>query len=236
MKDAGDYRLLAVAVLASIALHAVLLFALPWMERHRIQRVPLPGPVAARLAPPAPIPAPPAKAETPPAAKPVPRRPSPATTAPVPAAAPSVPVPSAEPARPPAESAPQAPAVAKAEPQSVSQPEFQLPSAAPSGTDPGALARFRLEIMDLAKRHKRYPRLAIDNGWEGRVEVRMVVAANGALASLSVKSGAGYEALDQEALAMLRKAASAATVPPALLGREFSLEVPVVFSLKEAGG
>jgi len=232
LRNAGEYRLLAVAVLVSIVLHAALIVALPVLREAKKMLVTAP-PLNARLAKPSAPAALPGRDEPLPAAKPVPRQAPVAKAAPVP----SVPVPRIEPMKPLAEAAPAVPAAAAA-PAVPSAPAKVEPSpAAPaaSAPDAGTLAQYRLEIIDLAKRYKKYPRLAIDNGWEGRVEVRMVIGANGAVALLGVKSSAGYPPLDQEALAMIRKAQSAAIIPPALLGREFSLEVPVIFSLKEAG-
>jgi protein TonB len=89
--------------------------------------------------------------------------------------------------------------------------------------------------MEAARRHKRYPRVAQDNNWEGRVELRLAFAENGALAALTVKKGAGRAALDDAALAMLRSAQAQTPVPPALRGKAFVLEIPVDFLLRDAG-
>ena len=59
--------------------------------------------------------------------------------------------------------------------------------------------------MSAARRYKRYPRIAMDNNWEGKVEVRMVVGANGMISSITIRSGTGHEVLDQQALDMIRK-------------------------------
>lgn len=226
----GQLRLLALALLASLVLHALLLFALPILREAKPQ-VPA-KPMTARLAEPKPKPAEPLppRAEPalpvkPPARKPE-SRPRPAamvtpSPAPVTVPEPVLHVPVTPPAPPPVAAAP------RSDPQPA--------ATAPAAPDAGTLLQYRLEIMDLARRYKRYPRLAVDNNWEGRVEVRLVIGASGAIVSLSVKTSAGYETLDQEALAMLRKAKTAATIPQALRGREFTLEVPVIFSLKEAG-
>ena len=109
------------------------------------------------------------------------------------------------------------------------------PTAAPaaSGLDPGAIGRFRLELMDVARRYKRYPRMAQDNNWEGRVEMRVAIGADGAIHSLTVKKSAGRTVLDDEAQAMIRTAKSKVVIPPALLGRAFDLDIAVDFFLKE---
>ena len=89
--------------------------------------------------------------------------------------------------------------------------------------------------MDIARRYKRYPRIAQDNNWEGRVELRIAFAESGALAALTVKKSSGRAVLDEQAQAMIRSAQPQATIPPALRGRAFVLEIPVDFFLKDEG-
>lgn len=223
---AGPLRPLALALLASLALHLLVLYALPVLKESI--RAPA-RPLSARLAKPAPEPArlppPPQRPLQPsPSLRPAPvakTAPRPAAPAPVAVA----PVPSVESAQQAADpvpglaAAPPAPATASA------------PVA--SGPDPGSVARFRLELMEIARRYKRYPRIAQDNNWEGRVELRIAFAENGAMSSLTVKKGAGRTVLDDAAQAMLRSAQAQAAIPPALRGKAFVLEIPVDYSLKD---
>lgn len=102
--------------------------------------------------------------------------------------------------------------------------------------DPATLGQYRIALITAARRYKQYPRVAIDNNWEGRADVRLVVDASGAITSLSIKTSSGYKILDQQALQMIRKAKPSATIPPALRGRGFTLDLPVLFSLKEETG
>jgi protein TonB len=221
-------RLLGLALLASLALHLLILLWLPVFRDAMPARL-APPPLKAQLAKPKPPPEPP-QAETPPPPLPAPRA---AAKTPRPAPAPAArpaPVLAVEPAKQAAESAPVAPAVAPqpaAAPQAVARVEPQ------PALDPGSVARFRLELMDIARRYKRYPRIAQDNNWEGRVELRIVFAENGAMSALTVKKSAGRAVLDEEAQAMIRSAQAQAAVPPALRGRAFTLEIPVEFSLKD---
>ena len=97
----------------------------------------------------------------------------------------------------------------------------------------GTVAQFRLELMDLARRYKRYPRVAQDNNWEGRVALRIAIGEDGAIFSLGVTKGSGRVVLDDEAQAMIRTAKSKATIPAALRGKAFVIEIPVDFFLKE---
>jgi len=224
--DTGRLRPLALALLASLALHVLVLYALPMLEDSI--RAPA-QPLSARLAKPTPLPV---RAE-PPQQRPLqpapPPRPAPvAKTAPrpvVPAPVAVAPVLSAEPAKQAGDPVPAAPPAPPA-PASASAPIASAP-------DPGSVARFRLELMEIARRYKRYPRVAQDNDWEGRVELRVAFAGNGALSSLTVKKGAGHAVLDDAAQAMIRSAQAQAAIPPALRGKAFTFDIAVDFFLRE---
>ena len=87
--------------------------------------------------------------------------------------------------------------------------------------------------MAEAARYKRYPRFARDNGWQGKVELQLAIGADGAIASLRVVRGTGYSILDQQALEMVRSAKPQIAIPEGLRGKSFSVEIPVLFSLRE---
>ena len=72
----------------------------------------------------------------------------------------------------------------------------------------------------------------MDKGWQGRVEIRLVVGANGMIQSSLVKASSGYEILDNQALDMVMKAKPLTPIPAALRGREFSVDIPVIFDLQ----
>ncbi len=233
--EVGQLRLLALATLASLVLHALLLYALPIVKE--AVRAPA-RPLTARLAKPEPP-----KAEPQPAVQAALPRPASAVQRTAPAPAPVAPIPSVEPAQRAAE-----PAQRAAEPaQRAAEPAPQTSAAradlapapasalvpASSGPDPGSVARFRLELMEIARRYKRYPRIAQDNGWEGRVELRIAFAESGSISSLTVNKGAGRAVLDEAAQAMIRSAQAQAAIPPALRGKAFVLEIPVDFLLKD---
>jgi periplasmic protein TonB len=218
------------AVAASLVLHIAVLFILPVLQEAQRARL-APLPLNARLAKPRP-PEPAALPKFEPPAQPVARpRPVPVAKAvPQPAQVAASPerILSAGPAKPAAESAAVAVPVAPAATSPVA-PQAQ----AASGPDPGTVAQFRLELMNLARRYKKYPRIAQENNWEGRVELRIAIGENGAISSVTVKKGAGRAVLDDEAQAMIRSAMSQATVPAVLRGKAFTLEIPVDFFLKD---
>ncbi len=219
-------------------LHALVLFLLPVLQEAQ-RRISAPPRLTARLEalkPPVP---------PPPKAEPLPPAPAPVRPAPVARAVPQVPVPTppilaVEPVRQAAEPAfvvPPPPAAAPAPPAlgtkagSPPGPSTAVPMA--GGPDPGTIARFRLELMDVARRYKRYPRIAQDNNWEGRVELRVAIGESGTITSFTVRKGAGRAVLDEEAQAMIRTAMSKLTMPPALRGAAFNMDIAVDFSLKE---
>jgi len=223
----GPLRPLALALLASLVLHALVLYALPVLKEsirapaHALTaHLAKPAPEPARAEPPPQRPLPPAVASRPVPAKAVPQvaaaAPAPVAAAPDLSAVPAAPVPQASSASASADAAP-----------------GPAPGPVASGPDPGSVARFRLELMEIARRYKRYPRIAQDNNWEGRVELRIAMAENGSIASLTVKKGAGRAALDDAAQAMIRSAQAQAAIPPALRGKAFTLDIAVDFFLKE---
>lgn len=238
-RHGSGHHVLAYALLASLALHAMLLLELPWL---RISAPPIAlhsVPLSAYLAPARATPAIVSRSAPPPAPL-ASREPQRAlerrqADARVPRSAPhprdlaqvrSAPAPAA---RRVEQAASAVPAAAPALPAAL----VSAPRATAAADQALALARYRLALIAQAKRYRRYPRMALDNDWRGKVDVRMVVGANGTLASLSVGRGSGHEVLDRQALDMIRKAKPLAPIPAALRGREFTLDIPVIFALRE---
>jgi protein TonB len=231
---ASANRVFGHALLASVVLH-VFLLAFQWPQlgdalKHPVEVL---APIVARLMepPPAPpAPAPPASA--PPVEEPVAAAPTPKPKPQRRPEAKPVPAPRQDPDRI-AEPAP-APAPAPAPVPPVAAAKPQPAPAVPAVPDTASLiAQYRAALLAEASRHKRYPLVALDNGWEGEVVVRMAIAADGSVAALNVRSSSGHAALDRQALEMFRKARAEVPVPDALRGRQFSLELRAVFNLKD---
>ena len=100
-----------------------------------------------------------------------------------------------------------------------------------SESDAITLSQYRLALIGVAKRYKRYPARAMEMGWQGRVEVRLVIGAGGFTQTASIKLSSGYEILDQQALDMVTKAKPLTPIPASLRGREFTIDIPVIFDL-----
>ncbi|MBK5105318.1 MAG: energy transducer TonB [Burkholderiales bacterium] len=159
-------------------------------------------------------------------------RPSPQGTAPVEAVktVPSEPVADA-PATADASAQPAAPSQAgSALPRSTGV-TTETPAKSVSQVDSGTLEIYRRALIEATRRYKRYPGIAMEKGWQGKVEVHMVIGANGMLARTSIKTSSGHEVLDNQAVSMLKKGKTTVQIPPGLRGREFSIDVPVIFSL-----
>lgn len=228
---------LRAALVVSVLAHIAVLLGLPELIEAKRQAW-FPAPLSARLV----EPPPPRKSQ------PEERKPEPAPQASKPA--PRVVPKAAKPAPSPAPVATEAPrsgpvlaapaqasaavGVDSAPPPARSEARVGPASApAPAFDEAGTIAQYRIALMQVAGTLKAYPRIAQENNWQGRVELRLTIGVGGGLASLVVKSGTGYAVLDQHALDMLRRAQPKTPLPAGLRGREFSLEVPVVFGLKD---
>jgi protein TonB len=242
------HRALNYSIAASLLFHAALLFIVS-IDRDSARAPSAPGPIVAHLVPQKPVVAPqpvqPVQPE-PPKPKPPPAPPKPPVVKPAPVIKPSpIPVPVPKPApqpSPPSPAAtppaPPAPPVAPAAPAGTPAPTAPQPSATPQpspGVDPDARQKYALDVATFARRFKRYPRAAIYNNWEGKVVVRVDVKANGLNAAYTVVQSSGHDVLDKQAVEMLQRGRSRAQIPPDLRGREFSIEIPVFYDLKESG-
>lgn len=231
----SDNRAFHYAIGASLALHALVLFSFPNLVDTARRAATLPPLIARLMEPPAPepvpVPAPPPpekklveKKFAPRAANSVPRVETPVVreeTPPVVEAPAPVPAPAPVAAPPP---------VAAVEPQPAPSPAPQAPPA----EIPESMSRdqYRVQLIDEARRHKRYPALARENNWQGDVKVAVAVAANGR-PTVTLRGSSGYDVLDRQALEMFSRAARAVPIPPPLRGKEFTLEVRAVYGLED---
>ena len=100
------------------------------------------------------------------------------------------------------------------------------------GFDAGLLEAYRLALIDAARRYRRYPVQAMERGWQGRVEIRVVFGSDGMIKRTHVKTSSTYQILDDQALDMVKKGTGREPIPSALRGREFSVDIPVIFELQ----
>jgi protein TonB len=77
---------------------------------------------------------------------------------------------------------------------------------------------------------KRYPSLAKENHWEGKVVVQAVIRADGTIVDCEVAESSGRAILDQEALAVMRKTSPLILKHP--LGKpSITLLIPITYKL-----
>ena len=91
--------------------------------------------------------------------------------------------------------------------------------------------QYLIGLVSAAKLYMRYPPQARERGWEGRVEIRLVIGTSGSIKSALVRTSSRYQILDDQALDMVKKGQPRLQIPPALRGREFSVDIPVTFEL-----
>jgi protein TonB len=221
MRDRAG-RLLGYAVLASLLLHALVFTILPAAREFAALVPPEPEPLIARVEQLEPPPAPA------PAAKPEVRKPAPQPHVRVVKPAPVAEA-VAEPAPPKPDPISPVPAPA---PQPVPAQAVPAPASSPPALDPRIRSDYALRINEAAERYKVYPRVAIDNNWQGEVGLVMAIGSDGRIASLRVTKSSGHRVLDEQALEMFARAKPRVRIPAALRGRAFELELRAVFRLE----
>ena len=223
----AQHRALFACVGISVALHVLVLFVAPGLRASApaSDSKILTARFALKSASPGPAPV----------DEPVPRPPEAQPEAPQ--VKPETPPPVLTQSAPGALAAPQpaAPAPIAPVPSAASTTEVPATSgetAARPAAEAGTLNQYRLALIGAAGRYKRYPVQAMERGWQGRVEIRLAIGADGAIRSASVKTSSGYRILDDQAMDMVKKAKPLTQIPPALRGREFTVDLPVIFDLQ----
>lgn len=85
-------------------------------------------------------------------------------------------------------------------------------------------------LYQLVGRNKNYPQIAVRRSWQGEVRI-FARFRQGELVEASVVTSSGHQVLDDEALAMVRKAAKELPVSGKLAGKSFTVTIPVAFKL-----
>lgn len=230
------------AVIASMLLHIFLVIFIPNFnfsppdEKRQVLKVELQQPTPP--APPAPIvePLPPIDIPEPPKPEPVKKKPKPVIKpkpikkeAPAPIEEPEyVPPPVVENVIAVQPSVEKTPEVVIPQPAPVEPPPPQEPSQADIDN---ALSAYGNILGRAIAKHKSYPKIAQRRGWEGTTLLDLKLDSDGNVLSAIVRESSGYDALDNQALKMVEKAAPFPAPPKALQGRSFNITVPVSFKL-----
>ena len=216
------------ALIVSITLHTLAAIGLP---NFSVEKMLKPKELVVELAPPKPEPPPPAP--QPPKPEPVKPKVTPPkpvvqnTPKPVIAKSPEV-----APPPPVIAAAPKADAPPPAVVAPVAPPEPPKPTVNQVDVDNAKNQYGNLLSREVAK-HKQYPKIAQMRGWQGDVELDLQIdGSNGNLIASKVRATSGFEALDKQALEMVKKAAPFPLPPEALRAKTFNVIIPVSFKLE----
>jgi protein TonB len=228
------------SVAAALLLHAVALTALIVLPPRPLDedKAPQAEVVTLLFEPPAAeepaeTPPPDAQPEPPPAATvvppelppPPPEPPTPETVIPVP----DIPPP------PPAVAKPRPPRRRPATPAPTAEPhassaEPRPPVAAAPSED--IIGPYRNSLAAHLRPYQHYPLLARSRHEEGLVIVHVTIQRDGHIAAMSIEHGSGFEALDREALATLKRADPLPPVPAGVPGTTMELSFPLRFQME----
>ncbi len=127
-------------------------------------------------------------------------------------------------------------------PATTAPPELQPPaapapaSAAPVPSVPGpssnAVPTWQGRLLGRLEQFKRYPNEAQYRREQGVVYLHFAMDRNGKVLSARIEKSSGYDSLDQETLALIRRAEPLPKPPPEVPGDPVELTVPVQFFLR----
>ena len=115
----------------------------------------------------------------------------------------------------------------------VPAPPVEKPKPEPIQADvDSALGEYSGQLGRAIAKHKSYPKIAQMRGWEGEVMLDLKIDGSGNVLSAKVRDSSGHDALDNQALEMVKKASPFPAPPEALRSRTFNISVPVSFKLE----
>lgn len=106
------------------------------------------------------------------------------------------------------------------------------PTSGASASSSRAQADWRSRLMSQLNRFKRYPASARDRGEQGRPRVAFTIDRSGQVLAVRLVGSSGSTSLDEEAVAMVRRASPLPPPPDGMPGSSFSFTVPVLFNLR----
>lgn len=131
---------------------------------------------------------------------------------------------------------PLTPAPTTSAPQALSEQTAALPAAPMQGrltpNTSNAVPTWKTQIVALLERNKRYPESAQSRHQQGIAQVFFSLDRQGRVIDSRLLRSSGASALDEEALALLRRAQPFPPPPAELPGERVDLTVPIRFNLK----
>jgi protein TonB len=131
---------------------------------------------------------------------------------------------------------PRPPAPTTSAPQAIPEQVAAVPAAPTQGQlipdNPTAVPTWKTQIVALLERNKRYPEVAQSRREQGVAQVFFSLDRQGRVIDSRVVRSSGATSLDEEALALLRRAQPFPAPPRELRGDHVDLTVPIRFNLK----
>lgn len=107
------------------------------------------------------------------------------------------------------------------------------PPAPQDGASIDAVRRYVFLLIPEMRKFKRYPALARERGWEGRVEVAINLSGKGIAPAVALTRSSGFPVLDEQALSMIGQAVRLVAVPELLRGKDVVVPLPIQFGLDD---
>jgi periplasmic protein TonB len=112
-------------------------------------------------------------------------------------------------------------------------PDAAAPAPGASSAQPSnAVPTWQGLLLGRLQQFKRYPYMAQRDRQQGTVNLHFTMDRHGKVLSASVAKSSGFDALDQETLALIHRAEPLPPPPPEVPGDPLELTVPVQFFLK----
>ena len=102
----------------------------------------------------------------------------------------------------------------------------------PNLKDSQAVVTWRSQILALVERNKRYPEAARSRREQGVAQVRFTLDRNGLVGDARVIQSSGSDALDGEAIALLKRAQPFPAPPDTFVGDVVVVRLPIRFTVK----
>ena len=117
----------------------------------------------------------------------------------------------------------------------ANEPAAAAPQSRPKGSEPDAMAAWKLQVVGLLERSKDYPAAALERGEEGTVQLAFTLDRQGRVTNSHIARSSGSKALDDDALEMLSRAEPFPPLPADVTKPEINLNVPVSYQLPPCG-
>jgi protein TonB len=131
---------------------------------------------------------------------------------------------------------PRPPAPTTSAPQALPDQTAAIPAAPTQGritpNNSNAVPTWKTQIVALLERNKRYPAVAQSRREQGVAQVFFSLDRQGRVIDSRIARSSGASALDEEALALLRRAQPFPAPPRELPGERVDLTVPIRFNLR----